>query len=1197
MSRQVYTSTSAKIGSSVVVVMTVVAMLFGGAVAPAQAATAAELQAQIQGLLTTIAALQAQLSGLGGGSSSSACPYTWTANLSLGATGADVNKLQMFLNSDAATLVASSGTGSAGHESSYFGPATKAAVAKFQNKYASEVLTPVGLTAGTGFFGAASRTKANALCTGSTPNPNPTPNPAPSPATGSTLTVAAAAQPANSLAPMSAARVPFTRFTVTASNDGDVNLNSVTVERTGLAADSNFSGIVLLDDAGVQVGLEKTLNSNHQATIGDTVLIPRGTSKTFTVGVNMKTTNAAVNGGEVASFAVVSLNTSATVVGSLPITGASHTLNDTLTIGSVTVTAGSFSDNASVSIGTKQFKSSSFRVTAGSAEKVRLNYIRWNQTGSAGKADLENVTTYVDGVAYPTTVSADGKYYTSVFPGGLQIDKGFSKEIDVRLDVAGGSARTYTLSVYQNSDLAIVGEQYGYGIIPPDGSSAVTGDSVFTAATPWYKGADNTIAGGSISVAKASSVNAQNIAQNAPNQVLGGFEVEVKGESVTVSSILFGFVKTGTMAVSDVTNVTLVDPNGSVVAGPNDVDGTSKQVTFSSAVTFPVGKKIYTLKGKIGTNAANNDTIQATTTPGTFWTSVTGQATGNSITPTPATDVTANVMTVKTANVTISVSPTPIAQTIVAGNSFNFANYTFDASQSGDDVKFTTIPLDLATASGTPTNLTGCVLKDGATTLNTGSNKVNPTAPADAVTFTFDGSLIIPRQTVKTVGLFCDVAATTTGATVTWGINSASTFAASGVDSGVALSGSSGITVNTNAGQLITINTGGSYTVVDDSTPGYRLVAPGQEVELTRLKFSATNETINLRRVALQLSSVASNTPLDLVDNTLKLYDTSGLLLGTAQVNNDTGTADFATSTIFAGSAFQIPSGGSKTLVVKGTISGVTSVGPLTASGDLLVVSYDGNANGLANGNYGVGVSSGTNITPASSDVNPTGVRIMKAYPTFAKLSAPNESAVGGLKTQAALPLYRFTVTANNGDVALYKFTFQFGSSTVSATTSLYSLYAFTDSGFSSADSTFSTDGLINSGQCFNGNSSTAAGQARVKIYPDATGCNTATTTYKIPSGQTRWFELRATVASVETGSSTESLSVQLEGDAAFPTAQSTLMLVASTAGADANGDLVWSPISTSTTANINNLDWTNGYGAVGLPTTNMTAASWISAN
>ena len=130
----------------------------------AQAQSNADLNAQIQQLLKNIAELQAKLGQSGSATQNSAyANYTWTRPLSIGMTGEDVRMLQRLLNSDMATQVAVSGAGSPGNESTYFGPATRAAVIKFQNKYRSEVLAPSGLTSGTGFFGMASINKANAL--------------------------------------------------------------------------------------------------------------------------------------------------------------------------------------------------------------------------------------------------------------------------------------------------------------------------------------------------------------------------------------------------------------------------------------------------------------------------------------------------------------------------------------------------------------------------------------------------------------------------------------------------------------------------------------------------------------------------------------------------------------------------------------------------------------------------------------------------------------------------------------------------------------------------------------------------------------------------------------------------------------------------------------------------------------------------
>ncbi len=86
----------------------------------------------------------------------------FTRNLNIGSTGADVKRLQQFLNAQG-FVVAASGNGSAGNETSYYGPATFDAVKRFQEKYSSEILVPNGLTKGTGFFGPSTIKKINKM--------------------------------------------------------------------------------------------------------------------------------------------------------------------------------------------------------------------------------------------------------------------------------------------------------------------------------------------------------------------------------------------------------------------------------------------------------------------------------------------------------------------------------------------------------------------------------------------------------------------------------------------------------------------------------------------------------------------------------------------------------------------------------------------------------------------------------------------------------------------------------------------------------------------------------------------------------------------------------------------------------------------------------------------------------------------------
>jgi len=118
-----------------------------------------DIQAQIAALMEQLNNLQALLEAR----TQAFPPIKLTRNLAVGMSGVDVRDLQRFLNADPETMVAASGPGSRGHETMYFGPATQAAVIKFQNKYREDILTPVGLQYGTGFVGPRTIAKINQL--------------------------------------------------------------------------------------------------------------------------------------------------------------------------------------------------------------------------------------------------------------------------------------------------------------------------------------------------------------------------------------------------------------------------------------------------------------------------------------------------------------------------------------------------------------------------------------------------------------------------------------------------------------------------------------------------------------------------------------------------------------------------------------------------------------------------------------------------------------------------------------------------------------------------------------------------------------------------------------------------------------------------------------------------------------------------
>ncbi len=82
---------------------------------------------------------------------------SFTRNLVSGSKGEDVSELQKCLAQDAEVYPEGEITG-------FFGPKTKAAVIRFQEKYAADILTPIGLKNGTGDVKPMTREKLNQVC-------------------------------------------------------------------------------------------------------------------------------------------------------------------------------------------------------------------------------------------------------------------------------------------------------------------------------------------------------------------------------------------------------------------------------------------------------------------------------------------------------------------------------------------------------------------------------------------------------------------------------------------------------------------------------------------------------------------------------------------------------------------------------------------------------------------------------------------------------------------------------------------------------------------------------------------------------------------------------------------------------------------------------------------------------------------------
>lgn len=975
-----------------------VAMVFSFAfVTPAQAQTVEALTAQIASLLATIQGLQAQLAGLTGGTTTGgSCTTTFTANHSMGDTGGQVMDIQKFMNASGFT-VSATGAGSPGQESSYFGAKTKAAVVAWQNANAASVLAPVGLTSGTGFWGSSSRAHANANCTSTGPGTGPVVP------TGTGVTVSAAAQPANGLAPESAARVPFTKFVVTNNSGTAQTINNVTVKRGGVASNLSFDGIVLLDQDGTQLGNAKVLGSDDQATIGSAVVLQPGASRTFTVAANMEAVLDA-RAGEVATFSVISVNTSATVAGSLPITGAAHTINATLAIGSVSGIRGTEDPNGAQSkeVGTVGYTFTGIRLTAGSAENVRLWSVRFDMSGSASASDLANVMVYVDGTAYAPMV--DGDTYTVMFPGGILINEGLSKEVTVKGDIVGGTNRTIAFDIEEFTDIHVTGETFGYGITATDGGAG------FTTTEPVYDASVVTVLAGTFnSVSKSNAAPAANIGIQSQDEVLGAFTLDLKGEPINVQTMNFDITVDAGTATRSITNVTLVNQNGVVLAGPVDSSSSlgtattaADALTFSS-VDLPVGVTTLFLKGQLDSDWVLNDTLAVSTQPSTDWSSAKGQNTGDTVTL-PSSIATANTMTVKTAALTATtLTSNPPTRSIVAGaNDYIFATITLDAGNSGENVKVTGLVLedtlgDAGDDAGTIDNVEIWANLSGGTTNDSVRGDVFETRVADAEQFTDSGAsdetLSISLDTHVTVNKnssvdLAVVADLASGAT-TGDTHQISLDTDAGDVTAVGLTSGSSVSVTpTGAGQVQTVAAGGTLTTsVDSSSPIASLL----------LDNTTTEQTVAVFRLA------ASN--VEDLDVDSLLFSTGNTAVqkfvfynGATKLGEKTNAG--APEFFLNDGQLTVPANGHVLVTVKAVMRDVD--GSTVANGAAVAVVLD-NAETTGKGS-GAAVDSATNLTAATHNV-------YEGYPVFAF----DNSGVSTVLTQNANHLIAKIKITNSG--------------------------------------------------------------------------------------------------------------------------------------------------------------------------------------
>lgn len=842
--------------------------------------------------------------------------------------------------------------------------------------------------------------------------------------TGTGLSVALSSDtPASASVPLGATGVNYTKFNVTASNDGDIILQSVTVTRMGVGTASDFSNVYLYDGMNRLTTGRSINSSTNKATFNNLNLtVAKGTTKALWIAADM---SASGTGSGSSSLGIAAASDivagGATVTGSFPVSGNMMGMTN-VTGGSVTITKnGTMSD---VKAGALQAKIASFQLSAGSGEDLKVNGITLYNTGNIGSDKLSNFVLKQAGTTVGSAASMSSNSQIMVnFTTPYLLEKGASRNFDLYADVSASARAADTIKLYldNSADLRTVGQTYGFGA-----SVTRTGYDGENATQATFEGAWVDIEAGQVTIS-FQGPSVQDIAVQQQDVELFRFtmtaqsNIEVRntrlnltaGGTTTAAS---GLKNTSGTAAANYKDIKFIDvTSNQLLAGPKDVgvaggdSDTTQDLVYTDTWNVNAGqtRTIKVTSDLASFTPAADETIKATLNAFVAATDIKNLDTNQYLASTdivPSGVVSGNTHRVKSGTVTVALSGTPSAQTYINGSTaINMTGLNITAG-TGKDIKVTSVMFTAVGANSCATE-TDCVLNvklwDGATQV--GQTK----SLSSDNTVTFDNlNVMITKGTTKTLTASADLnTLSSVAGSTTLRLNVAATsdVVAQDVDGNA-------ITVSgTVSGPNHTIASAGTLTVAlgpDDSETESRIVLAGKTDEtIARYRFTAANESLKLTRVTIELPASTDDevTSVSLWDGATKVTgDVAVTSAGTPYAKFNSFTTDFV-----------IPKDSTKTLTVK---VNTNTVGNGADSGTTVTATLatDTSADDQFEAR---GVSSNTVLD--DDDVTQTSARAMVLRKTKMTVTE-NAIASSIISNGSEQEVYNFTVSADaNENVAL----------------------------------------------------------------------------------------------------------------------------------------------------------------------------------
>jgi hypothetical protein len=665
------------------------------------------------------------------------CGYTFNTNMRLGSRGTDVMNLQKVLNMYPQTQIASSGAGSPGMETTTFGPATRAAVNKFQALHLAEL----GVTAPTGNVFAGTRGLLNQVCSGTTSTTPTTPG---NVVSGPVSAMLGSAQPTGMLvASQSGARLADITFS------GNGTVTNVELQRTGVSADSTLTNVYLYDG-------NVRISDAASVITGGFIRFNSSTGLFSVSGTRTITVRADIAAGTSGQSVGVKLN-------SVTAGGAASTytnvMGNMLQIGSATPATVNFStittSNTNVDAGTQGYKLWEGTASVGTRD-VMFRSATFKFVGSAPVDAAANISLYVDGskVAGPMMINAANNNKLSFDLGSGILLRTGSRTIEVRGDIVKGSNRTMTFSVENVADLMFEDTSLA-GV----NSAATVSNATLTQSNTTYR--TITVNSGSVTVNVDPAYSANKVTGGATNVTIGQFTLKGYGEDVKVNNLQIAPALTGASPYNGgMSNVSLYVNGGQV--------GTSQNWT-GSALTYNLGSSLIIPAGQTVTLAVKADVRNATSstsytagsvsvTIGGVASNAQGQSSNEIVTVAGGAGVAGNTLTVSSGAGSFA-RTSGFAAVTIAPNTTNvrIGSFTLQADSS-EDIRVTSIGVNPTVTTYAITNLSNLTVRSNGVVVGTPVG--NPAAGTSTYSFS---DIVIPANSTRTFEVFADVAGATSG--------------------------------------------------------------------------------------------------------------------------------------------------------------------------------------------------------------------------------------------------------------------------------------------------------------------------------------------------------------------------------------------------------------------------------------------------